>query len=944
MNADDFGAFFNELWGFEPFPWQSELMKRAAERGWPEMIDLPTSCGKTSIIDIALFHLALEADKAPTDRQAPMRIIFTIDRRLVVDDAYMRACKIRDKLAEASQGILAEVAGRLRKLSGCEEHLKVIELRGGLPHEPIFIQNPLQPTIVLSTVDQVGSRLLFRGYGVSQASRPIYAALVGTDSILILDEAHLSKPFEETLKWVKRYQSSAWAEEIIYRPMMVVRMTATPSKGGQDYDLLKVADWDHPKLGRRLTCSKPAKLVSIKWDKENPSITHKLLLETLSSNAQDLMEKISGAPVIGIVVNRVATARQVFERLNSKGDAVLLIGRTRPLDRDVLIKDYLPRMRAGREAKDNPRPLYVVATQTIEVGADIDFDALVTEAAALDALRQRFGRLNRLGNRDSADAVIIYVDHGRTKDIDPIYGSALAETWKWLKQRASNRIIDFGIRAMKAMLEGKDVTQLLTPSKAVPVLLPSHVDMFIQTMPSPAVEPEIAPYLHGMKTVPEDVQIVWRADLPEESKAEEEAIAMNIAATLSPTQLEVLALPVQAARAFLAGLGRDDIPDVEGGEGEAETVIREAAGRYAVRWRGEDLSVIHSPNEIAPDDTIMVPSSYGGLDAFGWHPLLQQPVKDIGDEAATRQYGIQMLRIHENIIPQWTEEQEIAKEARIFLKNAIMRLDDGDDLKDLCDELIEKLNGLPLKQNIKQKLTDLKSNRTEHPYPGGILLKQKREGKVALQQNAGIPLDKHCADVANLVGSFAEGSGLMKEIVYDEVLAARLHDAGKADPRFQLWLYEANPIAMRKANLLLAKSAGATDWRSIRMYRDQAGYPAGARHECYSVAMVMGNGQLSDQSADRELVAYLIGTHHGRGRPLMPAIADKGASMRYEADGRILDFRGQHHLEQLDSGWPDMFWRLNRRYGYWGLASLEMLLRLADQRQSAMEEMMQDEA
>ena len=44
------------------------------------MLDLPTGSGKTAAIDIAVFHVALEADSLEA-RRAPVRIAFVVDRR-----------------------------------------------------------------------------------------------------------------------------------------------------------------------------------------------------------------------------------------------------------------------------------------------------------------------------------------------------------------------------------------------------------------------------------------------------------------------------------------------------------------------------------------------------------------------------------------------------------------------------------------------------------------------------------------------------------------------------------------------------------------------------------------------------------------------------------------------------------------------------------------------
>ena len=197
---------------------------------------MPTASGKTACVDIAVFALANQSSRMARGEviTAPRRIFFVVDRRVIVDQAYERAREVAEKLStEQRTGSSGVVADSLRQIafgatSGYEGEtpLRAYALRGGMYRSEAWARDPLQPTVVASTVDQVGSRLLFRGYGRGSGVWPVYAALVANDSLIFLDEAHCAQPFLQTLQAVRRYRE--WADAPLDRVFHPVVMSATP--------------------------------------------------------------------------------------------------------------------------------------------------------------------------------------------------------------------------------------------------------------------------------------------------------------------------------------------------------------------------------------------------------------------------------------------------------------------------------------------------------------------------------------------------------------------------------------------------------------------------------------------------------------------------------------------------------------------------------------------
>ena len=998
LAPSDFASFYEEVHCRKPFDWQKDLADTVCNSGWPKYLDMPTASGKTSVIDIAVFHLAVEGRRK--ERRAPMRIAFVVDRRLVVDGALQHAKKIADRISNNPFGrITRMVADSLGTLSPGRP-LETVRLRGGMPQEADWARTPSQPLVIVSTVDQVGSRLLFRGYGVSDSMKPVHAGLLGTDTLFLLDEAHTSRPFLDTLNQISALRRrQKWDGDL---PFACMFMSATLGEVDAS-DVFPPANKKRHLLHEdgamrdRLGAHKRARLVEVPAGRGTGEIINAAL------NMAYPKSPAPGSVLpknIGIVVNRVNAAREIHgairERLRERDeDAVahLLTGRARPLERDLKTKAELDRIAPGRES-GNGRVTFFVSTQCVEVGVDADFDALVTQISPLDSLRQRFGRLDRIGSRHDTEAVIVATKEETSKKyVDPVYGDRIPRAWMYLKdacrgsakgpRKASRDVVDFGVDHFPVRDGWEDA---IAPKARCVTLMPQYVNLWAQTRPRPDPDPDPAIFLHGPKSMPSDVQVVWRADVTDEMlSAQQGKIDLAKAGLLTcwPSVLEAVSLPVWTVRRWLGRrrvAGGDPMSDLEGAEGSGD------GGRggdrqqpCAILWRGvrsEETRVI-TADEIRPGDTVVVPAERGGCDEYGWDEWRSEAVRDIGMEASLFHRNSLAMRFGAEYLSKVCDE-----DAKASIERASVDLADEDAGTVLGE--IASIAGIPAVWGEAAGMaagarTGQGRVRLQKTSVGGrtviagvridldkdqaraliMLLYPNNPNALAMagsEAGAAVPstddgedgkgsrtvpsLAGHCRGVKEFAQKFAERIGMNEGMLKDITLAALLHDAGKAEKRVQAFLLRLDPDDLPAGYEAVAKSADELSGPD-EYYRcmDVARLPPRYRHECWSVRLAESHPDFK-VAHDRDLVRYIIGTHHGHGRPLFPSVEDPHAAghIEWSLDGNGMTADAKHGLGQLGSDWIDMCERLYQKYGPWNLAHTEAVVRLADHCQSGAEE------
>ena len=495
-------------------------------------------------------------------------------------------------------------------------------------------------------------------------------------------------------------------------------------------------------------------------------------------------------------------------------------------------------------------------------------------------------------------------------------GSTLAPTWQWLWGHAKDGIVDVGPQALAA-----PPVDTLAPVAHAPILFPAYLDRFCMTSPLPSIDPDVSVFLHGFETRPADVEVVWRVDLDATVPSQ----WRDIVALLPPMGREALHVSLAAAARWLRGLSPADLADLEGGQ-EDPDVDDNRPGLQVLRWRGtrDEDTVVVGANGIRPGDTIVVPASYGGCDGWGWASELREPTLDLA-ERVSLEGEHPVLRLHPAVLAQHDIEQTVSASVLVPDEDDLSLLVPDSDAIDQTLLAIRKTDsGLALLAGVL-----LEKGYDVIPYPdaaysGGVLVISRLPSKT-LEGGDGefghveVLLHDHREGVAREAGRMATAVGLEGDLARLIEEAARRHDEGKRDPRFQRLLAGSPTMTQEEP---LAKGHGRVrDVHSIRRRWAEAGLPPGFRHEAVSAALIGAYG--ADPRGD--LVRHLVASHHGHARPFLPPVADSAPWI------------DTSELERVDGEVPECYWRLVRRYGWWGLAYLESVLRLADRLQSAEE-------
>ena len=925
----DFNERFQDLTGHAPFGWQRRLFEGHFIKGdLPSALDLPTGLGKTSVM--AIWYLARRAG-APV----PRRLVYVVDRRAVVDQATAVADRIKEK--------------------SCGGALRISTLRGQYADNRQWLEDPAAPAIIVGTVDMIGSRLLFEGYGVSRGMRPYHAGLLGADTLLVLDESHLVPPFERLLERIARDRDEDNAlgpqegkdRDLIPR-FRLLPLSATGRDRDGDVFRLTEQDREDPVVKQRLEArkrlvfkkleEKPAEEGGDNSDQKRGNkkadLAKKLAEEAwalsdegeksvrilIYCNSRDVAEKTKEA-----VGKRVKSARIPPENVQ------LFVGARRVKERqDAKKKLEVLGFFSGNNAPD--KAAFVIATSAGEVGVDLDADHMVMDLVPFERMVQRLGRVNRLGGEDREAHIVVIEEPDKSLPDDlkerakktALLLRGFLPLLRGFLPPAAFKAGPGALIQLKEALKSRGCEQCIrdasSPDPLHPALTRPLLDAWSMTsLKEHTGRPEVQPWLRGwIDDDPPQTTLVWRKFLPvrvQGGAASKREVADFFAAA-PPHLTEILEVSTDRLHKWLLERAKKLAEEVRKAEAKAAS----------------DGAEDTDADDRAPDIQTVVAIKLGrsGKDTklFTLGDLITAAKSKSDKETLKRSIGNRTLILDARMgglrRAPWDENRHgaLILDARMGGLNidGLFEPKEGKPASTpYTDDAWETVIGFRVRSIApgaenpdadwhKPYLFDLR--RDDEGQPLRQLRVEKYKGATATEEERSLSpkqaqkLEEHQEWAACKAKNLVESLGLTGDIGKAIVLAARLHDEGK-----------------KAANWQRAFSAGADDIYAKTTGPFLRGVLAGYRHEFGSLAHVERNDAFMALPDDlKDLVLHLVAAHHGRARPVIEtAGCEDRPPSQLTARARDVALR---------------FARLQKHFGPWGLAWLESILRAADQQAS----------
>ena len=887
-----------------PFRWQMRLLRLLLQGDLPDVLDVPTGLGKTTVMALWLVARA-------EDASLPSRLVYVVDRRAVVDQATTFAVRLRENMPPA----LLEKLGLSK-----ERGLPISTLRGGFADNRDWLEDPSKPAIIVGTIDMVGSRLLFEGYGVSRRMRPYHAGMLGVDALVVLDEAHLCPPFEALLRQIDGQRSGELGPIESNCQTPPFRLMSLSATGRDSIDgalgsrfVLEDEDREEPVVRQRLTAAKRLKLVELTDPKS--------LANRIAERAVELSRGDPGPRVLVYCHKRqdALDVKRRIDKLCKHAESELLIGQRRVYERTELA-GWLERngFLGGTDHQASERA-FLIATSAGEVGVDLDADHMVCDLVAYERMVQRLGRVNRRGGHDRVAMIDVFALCPEVKA-----GS------KAQRERTAGALREFNShRAPLLQLELGDDYRRDASSTALVALKANHPEIVREaTSPSPLHpplsrplvdawamtslkrhegRPEVAPWLRGWEEdeAPQS-SVVWRKHLPlgeggllpaPEVAAFFRAAPIHVTERLDAGATHVFEWLLKRAANLTKGNNSIDESEVvaivldHSGElvqdatmslGALRRLTASPRGIGSAERRDRDHDKRIWKERLLPNNLLVVDYRVGGCRDGMLDDTVNAHTPSADDD---RQW---QARLED-------PKAETSRPTIRFRVRAVTGDEDGEGLELPEDEPDWRL--------VRTFETQIDRGGVAR---GGLAVYKWHDDATDEDSRSILSTPQLLGDHADQVAQRAEALATRLNLPDEEVealaMAGRWHDDGKAVSRWQR--------AMNAPDgQIYAKTEGGGNLRLLDGYRHEFG------------SLVMAEKALArkeDLSADqRDLILHLISAHHGLSRPLI-------SSDGYDGGPPSL-------LESVAGEAALRFARLQRKYGPWGLAWREAILRAADQ-------------